>query len=124
MLSLTSLLLLLAGAAQQPPEHVRITCNYGPIERMFGGGPWKVLGCSDGKTLVLTSANSTSTFPFRYIITFEKGRSLVDGRGQPGEGTDVAIATEQLRQLTADEFAALMKATKSLPKKASGSARP
>src|SRR5688572_13357719 len=123
MLSPMSLLMLLV-AAEQPPEHVRITCNDGPIERTFGGGPWKILSCSDGKTLVLTSANSTSTFPFRYIITFEKGRSLVDGRGQPGEGTDVARATEQLRQLNADEFAALIKATKSLSKKPDRPVRP
>ena len=124
MLSPTTLLLLLTVAAQQPPEHVRITCNYGPIERTFGGGPWKVLGCSDGKTIVLTSANSISNYPFRYIITFERGRSLVDGRGQPGHGTDVALATEQLRQLTAYEFAALLEATKSQPKKSGRPARP
>lgn len=124
MLSPTTLLLLLTVAAQQPPEHVRTTCNYGPIKRTFGGGPWKILGCSDGKTLVLTSASSISNFPFRYIITFEKGRTLVDGRGQPGEGTDVALATVQLRQLTADEFDALVKATKSQSDKSRRPARP
>jgi hypothetical protein len=112
MSALMSLLTLVTSTAQPAPEHVTLRCNVGPIERTFGGGPWKVYSCSDGMTLVMTSATSTSNAPFMYIISFEKGRSLVNGSGIPGNGTDVATATQELRRLTAQDFAALISATK------------
>lgn len=108
-----SVLMWAASVASPEVKTVSIRCEVGPVERTFGGGPWKVYSCSDGVTVVLISANSKSNVPFTYMLSLSRPAPyMFYGSGVPGEGTDVAAATQELRQLRAEEIAALISATK------------
>lgn len=99
-------LLLGALGGSQQSEKPALQCEVGPLQKTFGGNPWLVYGCSDGATLVVTSAPNSPANPFYFIIYPENG-----GYGMHGEGTGAKSATaaafEDLKRLTPEDLTAL-----------------
>ena len=99
-----------AGASAQDQE-TPLQCDVGPLKMTFGGNPWLVYSCSDGKTLVVVSDGDNPASPF-YFVLQPRG----DHYGMTGEGTGSkeasSAAFEDLKRLSADEIAAMLAATK------------
>jgi hypothetical protein len=107
---LAALLLAQASAAQT----VQLTCNLGPVERAFGGTPWVVYGCDDGKSLVVATAAENPASPFMFVIAWEPRGYRVSGEGQ-GDQNASSAAFEELRTLSRDQITALYASTQTLP---------
>jgi hypothetical protein len=94
-------------------QEVTLLCDAGPIERQFGGGPWKIYSCSDRSSLIIRSANSSSSLPFTYVLRRVGSRYAIGGSGVAGEGTYIAAATRELNRLSLKDFDALIEETRS-----------
>ncbi|PZO46039.1 MAG: hypothetical protein DCF16_19430 [Alphaproteobacteria bacterium] len=63
--------------AQQP-----MRCDVGPVHRAFGGTPWLVYSCEDGKSLAVITEAGNIAAPFYFILAWRE-----DGYRIAGEGT-------------------------------------
>ena len=91
-----------------------LTCEHGPVPEIFGKLEWAMFSCTDGKTLVLYSADNTPTFEFYFILFPEAGSYRLYGEGI-GDRDKTAPAYEELTLLSATEIAALISETRSRP---------
>jgi hypothetical protein len=106
-----SLLLLAADPASAIGEERHIICDIGPIDRIFAGRKWRVVACSDGRSLGVLSPEGDPDVDFYFTVIVEDKRILVDGRGT-GDGSAIAATNEALRKLTRGEIAALVSAAR------------
>jgi hypothetical protein len=86
-------------------------CNIGPVTKTYGQTQWLVYGCNDDKTLVIVAAPGNPGAPYYFtLLPTDSGHSLF------GEGTGkkeaAAAASEQLKALSEDEIAGVIKETK------------
>jgi hypothetical protein len=86
-------------------------CTIGPITKTFGQAQWLVYSCNDDKTLVIVSAPGNPAMPFYFtFLPTDAGHRLF------GEGTGnkeaTAAAFEQLKSLSEDDIANVIKETK------------
>jgi hypothetical protein len=93
------------------------SCATGPVERTYGGTPWLVASCSDGKSLVFVTKEASPAAPFEFDLTFTGSDYDLAGHGKGARKyTDAAYA--DLQKLTAKDVLALLAATKGVrPKK-------
>jgi hypothetical protein len=99
--------LSLAGVAEAQEA---LTCNVGSLERTFGGTPWIVHGCNDGKSLVVVSTADNPASPFYFVLLWN-GSVPDHGYRVSGEGTGnreaSAAAFSELRALTRQQIEAV-----------------
>ena len=86
-------------------------CITGPIERTYGGTPWLVASCSDGKSLVFVAKEGGKAAPFEFDLTFTGDDYDLAGHGKGDRKfTDAAYA--DLQKLTGKDVLDLLQATK------------
>ncbi|MDN5923803.1 MAG: hypothetical protein L0H70_02250 [Xanthomonadales bacterium] len=85
-----------------------LSCTIGPVTKSYGGGPWLVYGCSDGKCVVLITPQGNPGFPFVFSFIYtSKGMTLhAEGTGSK-RATDAAF--KELQALSQSDVAALFK---------------
>lgn len=86
-------------------------CITGPIEKTYGGTPWLVASCSDGKSLVFVAKEGSKAAPFEFDLTFTGDDYDLAGHGKGDrKSTDAAYA--DLQKLSAKDVLDLLGATK------------
>ena len=86
------------------------SCAAGPVERTYGGTPWLIVSCSDGKSLVFVAKEGSNAAPFEFDLTYTgDGYDLNGHGGGDRKYTDAAYA--DLRKIKAADVLALIKAT-------------
>ena len=104
-LSATPALAIDANAPEQ--------CITGPIEKTYGGAPWLVASCSDGKSLVFVAKDGGKAAPFEFDLTFTGDGYDLTGHGDGDRKyTDAAYA--DLQKIKAADILALIKATQAV----------
>jgi len=91
----------------QTPEQ----CITGPIEKSYGGTPWLVVSCSDGKSLVFVAKEGSKAAPFEFDLTFTGNDYDLAGHGK-GDSKLTAAAYGDLQKLTGKDVLDLLNATK------------
>jgi len=116
LLAIAALFLVwpLSGAHAQRP----LRCDIGPVHRTFGGTPWLVYSCEDGKSLaVITEAGSVAA-PFYFVLAWRDGGYRISGEGNGSEDASNA-AGRDLEALSANDIAALIAETRAVVSEAS-----
>lgn len=89
-----------------------VQCNVGPVARELGGSDWMVLSCSDGRSMVMVSAQGNPAGPFVFFLKpLPDGAYAISGEGN-GDKAASDAALEVLTHYTTADFAALLAATK------------
>ncbi len=96
----------LSGAHAQQP----LRCDIGPVHRTFGGTPWLVYSCEDGKSLAVITEASSIAAPFVFILAWRDGGYRISGEGNGSEAASNA-AGRDLEALTAVDIATLIAET-------------
>ena len=105
--------LVVANSATATESKVELHCATGPVTRSYGGAPWLVHSCTDGKSLVFTAAHGNPAAPFEFDLTYTGRGYDLDGKGTgKGQATDAAYA--DLQKLKGADIRALIKATQSV----------
>jgi hypothetical protein len=86
-------------------------CDIGPVTKTYGQGQWLVYSCNDDKTVLIVSApgNPATPYYFTFLPTDAGHRLFGEGTGNK-EAT--ATAFEQLKSLSEDDIANVIKETK------------
>ncbi len=91
-----------------------LSCEVGPISKTYGGTPWLLYSCADGKTLVIVSDKGSPAMPFYFV--FVPGSD--GGYGLTGEGTGAKAATDaafrDLGKLDAGDITGLIAGTQAI----------
>lgn len=113
-----------AGSLTAPPQEPQsLQCEVGPLPRIYGGTPWLVYSCSDGASLVVVSGEGNPAAPFYFMIYAKDGSyQLVGERTKVKQVTDAAF--DDLKTLTPDAIAELVRETRSPPPSKSSDAAP
>jgi len=110
---------LAAAAAEPAPAAAdarpQLSCELGPLHKSYGGSPWLVYGCNDGKSLVFVLNDGHPDKPFIFFVYAKPdGQMALHGEGTaPKAITDPAYA--DLTKLSAPDIAALHQATQTPP---------
>ncbi len=114
----TVMLGLALGAGQvgalsaSPKEPPALQCETGPLKRTYGNAPWLIYSCSDGASLVVVTDEGNPAGPFYFMIYAQDGSYQLGGEGSGSKAvTDAAF--EELKALTPEGIAALVRETKS-----------
>jgi hypothetical protein len=107
--ALFALVLHPLGAIAEDDDTFR--CNIGPVTKTYGQTQWLVYGCNDDRTLVIVAAPGNPGAPYYFtLLPTDAGHSLF------GEGTGrkeaTTAASEQLKSLTEENIADVIKETK------------
>jgi len=109
--ALTALIALLATPALASEPNAPEQCITGPIEKSYGGTPWLVVSCSDGKSLVFVAKDGSKAAPFEFDLTFTGNDYDLAGHGK-GDHKFTAAAYADLQKLTGKDVLDLLNATK------------
>ncbi|HVZ92160.1 MAG TPA: hypothetical protein VG843_10950 [Rhizomicrobium sp.] len=91
-------------------------CATGPIEKTYGGTPWLVVSCSDGKSLVFVAKEGSKAAPFEFDLTYTGDGYDLAGHGKGDRKyTDAAYA--DLQNISAKDVLALIRETQGKTKK-------
>jgi len=114
-LALAALFALAATPAFAIDPKAPESCATGPVEKTYGGTPWLVASCSDGKSLVFVAKEGSKAAPFEFDLTYtEDGYDIAGHGGGDRKFTDAAYA--DLRKIKAADILALIQATQKAPK--------
>jgi hypothetical protein len=91
-----------------------LKCFKGPLKRTYGGGPWLVYACDDGKSLVVVSDKGNAASPFYFMLSPLSGSYHVDGEGTGSKSASDA-AGDELSHLSAAQIEALIGAANTVP---------
>lgn len=97
--------------AQVGAEPAPMKCDIGPIERDFGGSPWIVYSCEDGKSVVLVSGADNPAAPFVFIAHPDGEHYRIHGEGN-GDKAASDRAGDALRALGDDGIRDLLRETR------------
>lgn len=86
------------------------SCATGPVEKTYGGTPWLVVSCSDGKSLVFVAKEGSRAAPFEFDLTYANDGYDLTGHGDGDRAATDAAYTE-LQKIKAADILALIKAT-------------
>jgi hypothetical protein len=109
--ALAALLALVAAPALAAEPAAPEQCITGPIEKSYGGTPWLVVSCSDGKSLVFVAKEGSKAAPFEFDLTFTGNDYDLAGHGK-GNSKLTAAAYADLQKLTGKDVLDLLNATK------------
>jgi len=108
-------LLALALPALAIDAHAPESCATGPVIKTYGGTPWLVASCSDGKSLVFVAKEGSKAAPFEFDLTYTGDGYDLTGHGDGDrKATDAAYA--DLQNISAKDILALIQETQKLPK--------
>ncbi|MEM7223723.1 MAG: hypothetical protein AAF495_12130 [Pseudomonadota bacterium] len=107
---------MLAGAIAFTPassqEPTPLTCDVGPVHKIYGATEWLVYSCNDQQTVVIVSAKGNPATPF-YFVFYPKGNGYqLSGEGT-GDKSATSAAFEELRTLNAKDVSGLIEQTRS-----------
>ena len=92
-------------AEERPPP---LNCEAGPAKKTYGGNPWLVYACDDGRSAVVVSDQGNPAMPFYFIFYVKPDGDM----RLYGEGTGAKSATQpafdELSKLGQAEVAALV----------------
>jgi hypothetical protein len=100
--------LIAAGGANA--QEVQLNCNIGPVERTFGGTPWVVYGCDDGRSLVIATSADNPAKPFIFVIAWGPHGHRVQGEGS-GDRNASAAAFNELAAMDSEQISTLYSST-------------
>ena len=103
-------LALLAQVGGANAQEVQLNCTIGPVERTFGGTPWVVYGCNDGKSLAIAASADNPANPFVFVIAWEPHGYRVYGEGS-GDRNASSPAFDELRAMNREQVSALYSST-------------
>jgi hypothetical protein len=114
--ALTALLVVAAATpALAIDPNAPDSCATGPIEKTYGGTPWLVASCSDGKSLVFIAKEGGKAAPFEFDLTYTGDGYDLAGHGKGDrKSTDAAYA--DLQNISAKDILALIQETQKAPK--------
>lgn len=98
-----------SGAHAQQP----LSCQIGPVHRTFGGTPWIVYSCEDGKSLAVITETGSIAAPFFFILAWRDGGYRISGEGN-GDKNASNAAGRDLEALAPAEVVALIAATQNV----------
>ncbi|MBX7248446.1 MAG: hypothetical protein K1X35_05265 [Caulobacteraceae bacterium] len=111
--AVAAVLLTLAAGASAPPAQARqLACDFGPVQREYGGQYWKVFACEDDRTIILVAGPGNRATP--YVFTFAPGEGeayVLTGKGA-GDPTYVEKARSELATLRPAQVRDLHRAAK------------
>jgi len=87
-------------------QQVQLNCNAGPVEQTFGGTPWVVYGCDDGRSIVVATRADNPANPFVFVVAWEPHGYRVHGEGN-GDRTASASAFDELSAMNQEQITAL-----------------
>ena len=107
---------LLCGAVLAPwcaaaEDDDTFRCNIGPVTKTYGQTQWLVYGCNDDKTLVIVAAPGNPGAPYYFTLLPTDAGHSVFGEGT-GKKEASAAASEQLKSLSEEDIANVIKETK------------
>lgn len=103
-----------SAAPAQPsaaPVQVQLTCDVGPVRKVFGGGLWQVRSCRQHPVLVITSAPDSPASPSQFIMFPAEGGYRLQGEGT-GDRDATLAAVDDLKKLTFDQIIGLIEETR------------
>jgi len=112
-LTLATLFALAASPAFATDPAMPEQCITGPVEKNYGGTPWLVVSCSDGKSLVFVAKEGSKAAPFEFDLTFTGDGYDLGGRGK-GDQKFAGAAYADLQKLTGKDVLALLNETKAV----------
>jgi hypothetical protein len=92
-----------AGSHSKPPA---MQCFFGPVPRTFGGAPWLVYACDDGKSLVVVTDQHNAASPFYFVISPHGDAFSVNGEGNGSKVVSDA-AGDELTKMSVAQVAEL-----------------
>jgi hypothetical protein len=91
-----------AASAQEP-----LTCEGGPLTKVYGRGLWLAYGCSDGHSLALVAALGNGARPYRYMLKPQGPGYAIVGEGAGNKNVAVK-AWEALVMLPSADIQAIV----------------
>jgi hypothetical protein len=113
-----AMILASTPAAEAASGHPAQRCATGPVTKTYGGSPWLVYSCSDGKTLVFVSPPGSPSSPFYFELGPTDGGYHLYGEGT-GNKTATDAAAHDLSALAPDRIAGLIAETRAISDTAS-----
>lgn len=77
----------------------KLDCGRGPATKSFGGAPWLIYACSDGRSIVLVSAPESPASPFYFMFNPNSTGHRLIGEGT-GDKTVTDNAYKELKALS------------------------
>ncbi|HEX7643027.1 MAG TPA: hypothetical protein VF472_12545 [Burkholderiaceae bacterium] len=112
ILSLGLMNLPSAASANSNPTSQSMKCEIGPVSKRFGETEWLVYSCSDGTSVVVTSAPGNPAMPFYFFLSLKDGKYQVTGEGN-GNKDATKAAFNELSSLPASKITSLIVQTQS-----------
>jgi len=112
VVAIAALLMALPVSGAQAQQPMR--CDVGPVHRAFGGTPWLVYSCEDGKSLAVITEAGNIAAPFYFILAWREDGYRIAGEGNGDENASTA-AGRDLEALTAAQIEALIAETRAVP---------
>ncbi|HEX4105513.1 MAG TPA: hypothetical protein VHX92_04715 [Rhizomicrobium sp.] len=88
-------------------EAAQLDCNTGPVTKTYGGVPWLVYACNDGRSLTFVSAPGNSAMPFYFLLGWKDGKYQLSGEGT-GDRTVTDAASRQISALGPADISRLL----------------
>ena len=95
---------------------VELSCEVGPVDRVYGGSAFEVFSCDDGRSVVAVAKPRSKAFPFYFIVSPQGGEVRLYGEGD-GDRDASRAAFQDLNEFKPEDVAALVAATKALAAK-------
>jgi hypothetical protein len=92
---------------------VELTCEIGPVDRVYGGSAFEVYSCDDDKSVVAVAKPRSKAYPFYFIVSPQGGEVRLYGEGD-GDSAASRAAFQDLNEFKPADVAALVSATKAL----------
>ena len=109
-------LVLAATPAFAIDQNAPDQCATGPIEKTYGGTPWLVASCSDGKSLVFVAKEGSKAAPFEFDLTYAGDGYDLAGHGK-GDRKFTDAAYVDLQKIRVADILALIKETQAVKPK-------
>ena len=109
---LTSSTVLLPNGSQDGLD-VELTCEVGPVDRVYGGSAFSIYSCDDDKSVVAVAKRGSAAYPFYFIVSPQGGEVRLYGEGD-GDSDATRAAFQDLNEFKPADVAALVAATKAL----------
>lgn len=88
-----------------------MACEIGPVQKTFGGGPWLVYSCADGRSAVILADKGNPASPFYFMFSVKPDDIDLVGEGT-GNKVHTSAAFEDLKKLTPADIESLVLETK------------
>lgn len=103
---------LLTGDASVPPLAAKhMSCETGPVHRIFGQTKWLVYSCDDQASMVIVTEPGNPASPFYFMLHKQGDTYAISGEGT-GDKAASDAAGKEISSMSADELVDLLADTK------------